>query len=139
MKNCRIVKLLCAVCITSFLTGCVSPYIGKTRQEIVDIIAQEYKKAPKKIHIYVPRGHNYSFDQPSEILNRNRGWGPDMTQCSQWGILPYKKFWFDGTYCTLLTFKNNVVIKKEADVHCGGYGYFKPFAFVFFLIAPLFL
>ena len=50
MKICRIVKLLCAVCITSFLTGCVSPYIGKTRQEIVDIIAQEYKKAPKKIH-----------------------------------------------------------------------------------------
>ena len=46
MKICRIVKLLCAVCITSFLTGCVSPYIGKTRQEIVDIIAQEYKKAP---------------------------------------------------------------------------------------------
>ena len=55
MKNCRIVKLLCAVCITSFLTGCVSPYIGKTRQEIVDIIAQEYKKAPGEIHIYVPR------------------------------------------------------------------------------------
>ena len=54
MKNCRIIKLLCAVCITSFLTGCVSPYIGKTRQEIVDIIAQEYKKAPEKNHIYVP-------------------------------------------------------------------------------------
>ena len=48
MKICRIVKLLCAVCITSFLTGCVSPYIGKTRQEIVDIIAQEYIKAPEK-------------------------------------------------------------------------------------------
>ena len=37
------------------------------------------------------------------------------------------------------TFKDNVVIKEEADVHCGGYGFFKPFAFVFFLIAPLFL
>ena len=55
------------------------------------------------------------------------------------GIEFDEKFWFDGTYCTLLTFKDNVVIKEEADVHCGGYGYFKPFAFVFSLIAPLFL
>ena len=131
--------ILCAVCITSFLTGCVSPYIGKTRQEIVDIIAQDYKASPKDIYILVSPDSNAVFNHPSEILNKNRGWGPDMTKYSQWGILPYKKFWFDGTYCTLLTFKDNVVIKEEADVHCGGYGYFKPFAFVFSLIAPLFL
>ena len=131
--------ILCAVCITSFLTGCVSPYIGKTRQEIVDIIAQDYKASPKDIYIRVSPDSNSVFNHPSEILNKNRGWGPDMTKYSQWGILPYKKFWFDGTFCTLLTFKDNVVIKEEADVHCGGYGYFKPFAFVFFLIAPLFL
>ena len=124
---------------TLFFSGCTSPYIGKSRHEIVDIIAQEHKKTPGEIYIYVPRGHNYSFNHPSEILNNNRGWGSDMTKCSQWGILPYKKFWFDGTYCTLLTFKDNVVIKEESDVHCGGYGFFKPFAFVFFLIAPLFL
>lgn len=137
MKNCRIVNLLCAVCFAIFFAGCTSPYIGKNRQEIVDIIAQGHKKAPGKIHIYVPRGHNYHFNHPSEILNKNRGWGPDMTKYSQWGILPYKKIWFDGTYCTLLTFKDNVVMKAEADVFCGGYGFFKPLAFVFFLIAPL--
>ena len=131
--------ILCAVCITSFLTGCVSPYIGKTRQEIVDIIAQDYKASPKDIYIRVSPDSNSVFNHPSEILNKNRGWGPDMTKYSQWGILPYKKFWFDGTFCTLLTFKDNVVIKEEADVHCGGYGFFKPLAFVFFLIAPLFL
>ena len=131
--------ILCAVCITSFLTGCVSPYIGKTRQEIVDIIAQDYKASPKDIYIRVSPDSNCVFNHPSEILNKNRGWGPDMTKYSQWGILPYEKFWFDGTYCTLLTFKDNVVIKEEADVHCGGYGFFKPFAFVFLLIAPLFL
>ena len=91
----------------------------------------------KSISMY-PGGDNYHFNHPSEILNNNRGWGPDMTKYNQWGILPYKKFWFDGTFCTLLTFKDNVVIKEESDVYCGGYG-FKPFAFIFFLIAPLFL
>ena len=121
------------------LTGCASPYIGKNRHEIVDIIEQEHKKNPGEIYIYVPRGHTYRFNHPAEILNKNRNWGPDMTKYSQWGILPYERFWFAGTYCTLLTFKDNVVIKEEADVHCGGYGYFKPFALVFFLIAPLFL
>ena len=139
MKNCRIINLLCAVCFAIFFAGCTSPYIGKTRQEIVDIIAQDYKASPKDIYIRVSPDSNSVFNHPSEILNKNRGWGPDMTKYSQWGILPYKKFWFDGTFCTLLTFKDNVVIKEEADVHCGGYGYFKPFAFVFFLIAPLFL
>ena len=124
---------------TLFFPGCTSPYIGKSRHEIVDIIAQKHKKTPGEIYIYLPREHNYRFNHPAEILNKNRNWGPDMTKCSQWGILPYKKFWFDGTFCTLLTFKDNVVIKEEADVHCGGYGYFKPFAFVFFLIAPLFI
>ena len=124
---------------TLFFSGCTSPYIGKSRHEIVDLIAQEHKKTPGEIYIYVPRGHNYRFNHPAEILNKNRNWGPDMTKCSQWGILPYKKFWFDGTFCTLLTFKDNVVIKEESDVHCGGYGFFKPFAFIFFLIAPLFL
>ena len=138
MKNCRIVKLLCAVCITSVLTGCVSPYIGKTRQEIVDIIAQDYRASPKDIYIRVSPDSNWVFNHPEEILNDPRR-GKTMRQLEQWGILPYKKFWFDGTYCTLLTFKDNVVIKEEADVHCGGYGFFKPFAFVFFLIAPLFL
>ena len=43
MKNCRIVNLLCAVCFAIFFAGCTSPYIGKNRQEIVDIIAQEHK------------------------------------------------------------------------------------------------
>ena len=51
MKNCRIVNLLCAVCFAIFFAGCTSPYIGKNRQEIVDIIAQEHKKAQGKIHI----------------------------------------------------------------------------------------
>ena len=137
MKNCRIVKLLCAVSITSFLTGCVSPYIGKTRQEIVDIIAQDYKASPKDIYIRVSPDSNWVFNHPEEILNAPRR-GKTMRQLEQWGILPYKKFWFDGTFCTLLTFKDNVVIKEESDVYCGGYG-FKPFAFIFFLIAPLFL
>ena len=139
MKNCRIINLLCAVCFAIFFAGCTSPYIGKTRQEIVDIIAQDYKASPKDIYIRVSPDSNSVFNHPSEILNKNRGWGPDMTKYSQWGILPYKKFWFDGTFCTLLTFKDNVVIKEEADVHCGGYGFFKPFAFVFLLIAPLFI
>ena len=121
------------------LTGCASPYIGKNRHEIVDIIEQEHKKNPGEIYIYVPREHTYRFNHPAEILNKNRNWGADMTKYSQWGILPYERFWFAGTYCTLLTFKDNVVIKEEADVHCGGYGFFKPLAFVFFLIAPLFL
>ena len=130
--------LFCISCII-LLPGCTYLYIGKSRQEIVEVIAKEHKKTSGEIYIYIPRGHNYRFNHPSEILNNNRGWGPDMTKYNQWGILPYKKFWFDGTFCTLLTFKDNVVIKEEADVHCGGYGYFKPFAFVFFLIAPLFL
>ena len=130
--------LFCISCII-FLPGGTSLYIGKTRQEIVEVIAKEHKKTSGEIYIYIPRGHNYRFNHPSEILNNNRGWGPDMTKYNQWGILPYEKFWFDGTFCTLLTFKDNVVIKEEADVHCGGYGYFKPFAFVFSLIAPLFL
>ena len=105
----------------------------------MDIIAQDYKASPKDIYIRVSPDSNSVFNHPSEILNKNRGWGSDMTKYNQWGILPYKKFWFDGTFCTLLTFKDNVVIKEESDVHCGGYGYFKPFAFIFFLIAPLFL
>ena len=130
--------LFCISCII-ILPGCTYLYIGKSRQEIVEVIAKEHKKTSGEIYIYIPRGHNYRFNHPSEILNNNRGWGPDMTKYNQWGILPYEKFWFDGTYCTLLTFKDNVVIKEEADVHCGGYGYFKPFAFVFSLIAPLFL
>jgi hypothetical protein len=29
---------------TLFFSGCTSPYIGKSRHEIVDIIAQEHKK-----------------------------------------------------------------------------------------------
>ena len=130
--------LFCISCII-FLPGCTSLYIGKSRQEIVEVIAKEHKKTSGQIHIYVPRGHNYHFNHPSEILNNNRGWGPDMTKYNQWGILLYEKFWFDGTFCTLLTFKDNVVIKEESDVHCGGHGYFKPFALIFFLIAPLFL
>ena len=107
MKNCRIVNLLCAVCFAIFFAGCTSPYIGKTRQEIVDIIAQDYKASPKDIYIRVSPDSNSVFNHPSEILNKNRGWGPDMTKYSQWGILPYKKFWFDGTFCTLLTFKDS--------------------------------
>ena len=135
----KLLFILFFISCTLFFSGCTSPYIGKTRQEIVDIIAQDYKASPKDIYIRVSPDSNSVFNHPSEILNKNRGWGPDMTKYSQWGILPYKKFWFDGTYCTLLTFKDNVVIKEEADVHCGGYGFFKPLAFVFFLIAPLFL
>ena len=135
----KLLFILFFISCTLFFSGCTSPYIGKTRQEIVDIIAQDYKASPKDIYIRVSPDSNSVFNHPSEILNKNRGWGPDMTKYSQWGILPYKKFWFDGTFCTLLTFKDNLVIKEEADVHCGGYGYFKPFAFVFFLIAPLFL
>jgi hypothetical protein len=138
MKNCRIVNLLCAVCFAIFFAGCTSPYIGKTRQEIVDIIAQDYKASPKDIYIRVSPDSNWVFNHPEEILNDPQR-GKTMRQLEQWGILPYKKFWFDGTYCTLLTFKDNVVIKEEADVHCGGYGFFKPFAFVFLLIAPWFL
>ena len=112
MKNCRIVKLLCAVCITSFLTGCVSPYIGKTRQEIVDIIAQEYKASPKDIYIRVSPDSNWVFNHPEEILNDPRR-GKTMRQLEQWGILPYKKFWYDGSFFTLLTFKNDIVIEAE--------------------------
>ena len=123
---------------TLFFSGCTSPYIGKSRHEIVDIIAQDYKASPKDIYIRVSPDSNWVFNHPEEILNDPRR-GKTMRQLEQWGILPYKKFWFDGTYCTLLTFKDNVVIKEEADVHCGGYGFFKPFAFVFLLIAPLFL
>ena len=63
--------LFCISCII-FLSGCTSPYIGKSRHEIVDIIAQEHKKTPGEIYIYVPRGHNYRFNHPAEILNKNR-------------------------------------------------------------------
>ena len=136
MKNCRIVKLLCAVCITGFLTGCVSPYIGKTRQEIVDIIAQDYKASPKDIYIRVSPDSNWVFNQPEEILNDPRR-GKTMRQLEQWGILPYKKFWYDGSFFTLLTFKNDIVIEAE-EIYGGGYG-FKPWGFVFLLIAPMFL
>ena len=136
MKNCRIVKLLYAVCITSFLTGCVSPYIGKTRQEIVDIIAQDYKASPKDIYIRVSPDSNWVFNHPEEILNDPRR-GKTMRQLEQWGILPYKKFWYDGSFFTLLTFKNDIVIEAE-EIYGGGYG-FKPWGFVFLLIAPLFL
>lgn len=136
MKNCRIVKLLCAVCITSVLTGCASPYIGKTRQEIVDIIAQDYKASPKDIYIRVSPDSNWVFNHPEEILNDPRR-GKTMRQLEQWGILPYKKFWYDGSFFTLLTFKNDIVIEAE-EIYGGGYG-FKPWGFVFLLIAPLFL
>ena len=136
MKNCRIVKLLCAVCITGFLTGCVSPYIGKTRQEIVDIIAQDYKASPKDIYIRVSSRSNWVFNHPGEILNDPRR-GKTMRQLEQWGILPYKKFWYDGSFFTLLTFKNDIVIEAE-EIYGGGY-VFKPWGFVFLLIAPMFL
>ena len=136
MKICRIVKLLCAVCITGFLTGCVSPYIGKTRQEIVDIIAQDYKASPKDIYIRVSPDSNWVFNHPEEILNDPRR-GKTMRQLEQWGILPYKKFWYDGSFFTLLTFKNDIVIEAE-EIYGGGYG-FKPWGFVFLLIAPMFL
>ena len=128
--------ILCAVCITSFLTGCVSPYIGKTRQEIVDIIAQDYKASPKDIYIRVSPDSNWVFNHPEEILNDPRR-GKTMRQLEQWGILPYKKFWYDGSFFTLLTFKNDIVIEAE-EIYGGGYG-FKPWGFVFLLIAPLFL
>ena len=110
--------------------GCASPYVGKSRQEIVGLIAEQYNKAPGKIHIYVPRGSNYHFNNPSEILNVNRGWGPDMKKYDQWGIFPYRKFWYDGYFCTLVTFRDGIVVKEE-EAYCGGYG-FKP---LFILLA----
>ena len=118
------------------LAGCTSPYIGQTRQGIVRIIAQEYKTSPKAAYIYVPPGSNYQFNHPSEILDKNRKWGPDMMKFDQWGILPYKKFLYDGTFYTLLTFKNNIVIKAE-ETCSGGYG-FLPLIFFPLLFAPLF-
>ena len=136
MKTCRIINLVCAVCFAIFLAGCASPYIGKTRQEIVDIIARDYKHSPKDIYIRVSPGSNWVFNHPGEILNDPRR-GKTMRQLEQWGILPYKKFWYDGSFFTLLTFKNDIVIEAE-EIYGGGYG-FKPFAFIFFLIAPLFL
>ena len=117
------------------LSGCASPYIGKSREEIVGIIAKEYQKNPgEKIHIYHPKGSNYYFKHPSEILlNRHiRGYGPEMDEFDQWGILPYKKFLFDGSFCTLLTFKDDIVIKAE-EIYTGGYG-FKPFLLIVFLL-----
>ena len=71
-----------------------------------------------------------------EILNDPRR-GKTMRQLEQWGILPYKKFWYDGSFFTLLTFKNDIVIEAE-EIYGGGYG-FKPWGFVFLLIAPMFL
>ena len=118
------------------LAGCASPYIGKTRQEIVDIIARDYKHSPKDIYIRVSPGSNWVFNHPGEILNDPRR-GKTMRQLEQWGILPYKKFWYDGSFFTLLTFKNDIVIEAE-EIYGGGYG-FKPWGFVFLLIAPMFL
>ena len=138
MKNCPIVNLLCAVCFANFFAGCTSPYIGKNRQEIVEIIAKEQKKSPGKIYIYIPPGSNYHFDHPYEILGRN-SWGGgslDMAKFEKWGILPYKKFLVDGNYYTLLTFKNNIVIKEE-EIYGGGYG-FVPLTSLIFFIAGLF-
>ena len=135
MKKIRIGSLMSCLMIV-FLCGCTSPYIGKSRVEIVKIIAQEYKKSPEEIHIHVPRGSNYHFNHPSEILDENRGWGPDMTKYDQWGIFPHKKLLYDGRFCTLLTFKDNIVIKDE-EFYCGGYGFY-PLVFIFLLFAPLF-
>ena len=119
-------------------SGCASKYIGKNRQEIVDIIAQEYNKSPEDIFIHIPqRRSNYVFNKPSEILDENRNWGADMRNFDQWGILPYRKFLYDGSFFTLLTFKDDIVVKEE-EIYGGGYG-FKPLGFVFLLIAPLFL
>ena len=112
MKTCRIINLMCAVCFAIFLAGCASPYIGKTRQEIVDIIAHDYKHSPKDIYIRVSPGSNWVFNHPGEILNDLRR-GKPMRQLEQWGILPYKKFWYDGSFFTLLTFKNDIVIEAE--------------------------
>ena len=117
-----------------FSFGCTSVYVGKNRQEIVEIIAQEQQKSPEAVYIYVPRRHNYRFNDPSEILDKNRGWGPDMRTFDQWGILPYKKFLYDGTFCTLLTFKNDIVTKEE-EIHSGGHVFFKPLGFLFLLFA----
>ena len=131
-------KILFIFCLTGAVLqfGCASPYIGKNRQEIVDIIAQEYKTAPKATYIYVPGHSNYRFNYPGEILDADRNWGPDMTKFDQWGILPYKKFLYDGTFYTVLTFKNDIVV-KEAEVYSGGYG-FKPLTFIFLLFACAF-
>ena len=121
----------CYILTVVFLAGCASPYIGKKRQEIVGIITEKYNNSPGTIYIHVPSGSNYLFDHPRDILNANRGWGPDMRKFDRWGILPYKKFLYDGTFYTLLTFKDDVVVKAE-EIYGGGYG-FKPLMFVFLL------
>lgn len=124
---------LCLLLALLILAGCRSSFIGKNRHDIVRIIAQEYAKSPGKIYIYVPPGSNYHFDRPSEILGKN-SWGGgnlDMAKFEKWGILPYKKFLVDGTYYTLLTFKNNVVIKEE-EIYGGGYGFMPLTSLIYF-------
>ena len=59
-----------------------------------------------------------------------------MAKFEKWGILPYKKFLVDGNYYTLLTFKNNIVIKEE-EIYGGGYG-FVPLTSLIFFITGLF-
>ena len=104
------------------LAGCAPSYIGKTREEIVGVIAAEYRKKPKPIYIRVSRGAYAIFDNPGQILDPNRKWGPDMRKLDQWGILPYEKPLVDGNYFTLLTFRNGRVVKEE-EYWGGGYGF----------------
>ena len=88
MKHLKI--LFAVTLLVILLAGYASPYIGKTRQEIVDIIARDYKHSPKDIYIRVSPGSNWVFNHPGEILNDPRR-GKTMRQLEQWGILPYKK------------------------------------------------
>ena len=119
------------------LAGCAPSYIGKTREEIVDVIAAEYRKKPGPIYIRVSPTANAVFNDPREILDPNRTWGRDMRKLDQWGILPYEKPLIDGSYFTLLTFKNNRVVKEE-ECWGGGYGFLLPFLYLvtypFFII-----
>ena len=104
------------------LAGCAPSYIGKSREEIVGVIAAEYRKKPGPIYIRVSPTANAVFDDPREILDPNRTWGHDMRKLDQWGILPYENPLADGSYFTLLTFRNDRVVKEE-ECRGGGYGF----------------
>lgn len=119
------------------LAGCAPSYIGKTREEIVGVIAAEYRKKPGAIYIQVSPGGNAIFDNPGQILDPNRKWGPDMRKLDRWGILPYEKPLTDGSYFTLLTFKNDRVVKEE-ECRGGGYGFLHILLFNLLYLRPLF-
>ncbi|MBQ7696674.1 MAG: hypothetical protein IJT50_16310 [Lentisphaeria bacterium] len=119
------------------LAGCAPSYIGKTREEIVGIIAAEYRKKPGPIYIRVSPTANAVFDDPGEILDPNRTWGRDMRKLDQWGILPYEKPLVDGSYFTLLTFRNDRVVKEE-ECRGGGYGFLHILLFSLLYLRPLF-